>query len=320
MDVTICVAAVCNIGVIFGASDRMLTAGDVEFEPEQSKIIPVSNSIAAMVAGDASLQTEILRQVLSAVGKRVTAEPQRWWLVKEVADLYFKSYSRIRRSRGEASILWPLNLNRTSFLTQQGTMDSSLVRQLASELVNYKMPEIQAIITGVDPSGPHIYVIENEGISCRDSAGFAAIGIGYWHANSQFMFARHTTSKPMPETLLLTYAAKRRAEVAPGVGEGTDMFTIGPQVGSYGPVSDDVMKNLGLIYERIMKRTKKSLERSNREVTEYVEEITKRAAAATQTSAAEPSVPEGGLASGNEPPETAQPESPAAETGSEEQN
>ena len=56
-------------------------------------------------------------------------------------------------------------------------------------------------------------------VACYDMIGFAAIGIGGWHAQSRFMFAKHTRRSPQPETLLLTYSAKKQAEVAPGVGK-----------------------------------------------------------------------------------------------------
>lgn len=59
---TVCVAAISQSStgtglMITGASDRMLTAGDIEFEPEQSKIQPLTNSIALMLAGDSAHTT-----------------------------------------------------------------------------------------------------------------------------------------------------------------------------------------------------------------------------------------------------------------------
>src|SRR5581483_4200668 len=63
MDMTVCVAAITEINTLIGISDRMMTAGDVEFEPEQSKIWPLTKYIVAMVAGDFALQVDILRPV-----------------------------------------------------------------------------------------------------------------------------------------------------------------------------------------------------------------------------------------------------------------
>lgn len=65
-------------------------------------------------------------------------------------------------------------------------------------------------------------------ITRHDSIGFVTIGAGENHANSQFMFEGYTSNWPFEQALLLTFAAKKRAETAPGVGWGTDMFWIEP--------------------------------------------------------------------------------------------
>jgi len=44
--------------------------------------------------------------------------------------------------------------------------------------------------------------------------------------------------------MMLVYLAKSRAEVAPGVGPDTDMFVIGPELGTYGAVPEDIMAYL----------------------------------------------------------------------------
>lgn len=68
---TVCVAAMCDTNVIIGASDRMLTAGDIQFEPQQPKIIPLSNSVVVMIAGDSSLQAQIMQKIINDVRERI---------------------------------------------------------------------------------------------------------------------------------------------------------------------------------------------------------------------------------------------------------
>jgi hypothetical protein len=43
------------------------------------------------------------------------------------------------------------------------------------------------------------------------------------------MFSGHWPSKPFDGTLLLTYAAKKRAEVAPGVGDQQMLWCVSPK-------------------------------------------------------------------------------------------
>jgi hypothetical protein len=74
--------------------------------------------------------------------------------------------------------------------------------------------------------------VDDGRVSCNDGIGFAAIGIGARHAESQIMLNKHSWNSPSVDSALLGYIAKKRSEVAPGVGEGTDVFTIGPVVGS----------------------------------------------------------------------------------------
>ena len=94
--VTVCVTAMCNGNTIIGASDRMLTAGDIQFEPQQTKIFPLTTSIAVMLAGDSSMQAEVLQCVQSDVNKRIDSEPQKWWNVSDIAELYSQHYNKVR--------------------------------------------------------------------------------------------------------------------------------------------------------------------------------------------------------------------------------
>ena len=59
LEVTVCIAARAET-LIVGTSDRMLTSGDVQFEPSAGmKLIPLTNSLFMMTAGDAGLQAQI---------------------------------------------------------------------------------------------------------------------------------------------------------------------------------------------------------------------------------------------------------------------
>jgi hypothetical protein len=173
-----------------------------------------------------------------------------------------------------------------SFAQHQQAMSPKLVSDLSRAIINFDMPGIEAIVAGVDGMGSHIYVVTNSEVSCRDAVGFAAIGVGFWHANSQFMFAGHNRSMPLPETLLLTYAAKRRAEVAPGVGSATDMFTMGPAPGAYSRIKPEIIEDLGKIYKRTRKRAAQSVKKGNDEVTKYVAQLGKEATQQQQVSPA----------------------------------
>jgi hypothetical protein len=274
--VTVCVAAICDAAttpVVVGVSDRMLTAGDVQFEPEQGKIRFLTNSIVVMLSGDSAIQEDILQGASAEVVSRVTANPEAWLRVSDAADIYSRHSSAERLKRAEIAILAPLGLTHDSFIARQKEMSPGLVKQLAGELQNFKAPLASAIIAGIDPAGAHLYIVSNADIACRDGVGFASIGAGRWHAESQFMFAGHVKHRPLPRTMLLAYSAKKRAEVAPGVGEGTDMVLIGPTLGNHVNVADRVLGKLQEIYQKTREGEREAARQSDETMTKYVEDI-----------------------------------------------
>ena len=240
---TVCIAARSN-SIIFLLSDRMVTAGDIQFEPPAPKIISLSSSICIMASGDFAFHTEVVQEVSRDVVDRISADPNNWWLVKDVVDLYIKYRNDAKLKRAEAAILAPLGLTRSSWLQQQKLMDSSLVREIAGDLIHFDIPHVSVIIAGIDnykgvPS-PHIYTVEDDYISCNDVIGFSAIGSGARHAESQFMLAGHAWNADLHVTAALAYRAKKDAEIAPGVGNYTDMYMIGPGLGQITSVRPEI--------------------------------------------------------------------------------
>jgi len=225
---TVCVAAICHweeLPMVFGASDRMITAGDTEFEPPQSKIYQLTSSIAMLIAGDTAAQIEIRNHVLVEIGTRL-ARDTSWMPVAEAADVVSQNTVAYQRRRAERTILTPFGLTLDTFVRRQQEMSAVWVRDISDQILRCR-PDTATIVAGVDETGAHIFHINGTGeVTCRDAAAFSAIGWGWRHAESQFMFAKHTALRQFPETLRLAYTAKKRAEVAPGVGIDTDMFVI----------------------------------------------------------------------------------------------
>jgi 20S proteasome alpha/beta subunit len=299
--VTVCIAARAG-SFIFGASDRMLTSGDVQFEPSAgTKIYLLSNSIFMMTAGDAALQAEIVGMVSRAIAERIIKEPTNWWKVSEAADLYVKYYNVIRNKRAEDAILSPLQMDGPAFIANHRMLSDQLANDLARELLNFEMPNVAAIFAGIDPDGPHIYVIRDNQSNCVDNVGFAAIGIGGRHASSQFMFARHAWNSPLPETLFLTYYAKKKAEVAPGVGKGTDMVMVGPTLTTLTALGGHVLEKLENEYQKVIIAENNAFSEARGEMAKYVEELNRQAEATATIAADTQTAP--GTADGKAPSE-----------------
>jgi hypothetical protein len=104
------------------------------------------------------------------------------------------------------------------------------------------------------------------------------------------MFAKHAGTKQFPETMLLTYSAKRRAEVAPGVGEDTDMVAVFG-TGGLSHISEDQLAELERCYTGVRQRTERAIARGDEQVKSYFQGLLDAAAAAAATKTAEQAAP-----------------------------
>lgn len=204
---TVCIGAIAEKSTVISVSDRMLTAGDVEFEPGQAKFWGFSTSIVALISGDTTIQAEIFNQVHKETQNWINADPAIWINVRDVALLYVQKYRELRRQWAEAAILHPLGLDIQSFLANQATMERELVGKIADKLTEYEFPSVlETIFMGMDNDGPlslkgeklnypQLFVTEYDRLSCLNTVGFAAIGSGKSHAESQFMFSGHLAAQ-----------------------------------------------------------------------------------------------------------------------------
>jgi 20S proteasome alpha/beta subunit len=266
---TVCIAARCGNSIVC-AADRMLTSGDVEFEPmSRRKIFAVTKSIVLMTSGDASFQSAILRALTQQVADEVQAKPGEWMRTQDVANRYVRLWTEAKAARAEAELLWPLNLSRETFNTTQRLMDPGLVEKLAMKLVDYEVPYTGTLIAGNDCEGTHIYRVEDGELSSLSTVGFGAIGKGSRHAESQFMLARHSWDAALADTLLLTYVAKRRAQIAPGVGEATDLCAV-IGLGGYTDIRREIIDALEREYTTIVKSEAAAMSKARSNITQFL--------------------------------------------------
>ena len=259
--------------MVFMASDRLLTTDDIEFEPQATKVTFLTSSVSAMFAGDAAFQAEIIQELKVIVNGKIFLEPERWLEVQEVANLYLECRARAILRRAEHTILRPLGLTAETFLTTQKSLNSELVNQITKELINFEAPHLSMIFCGVDIWGSHVFVVRDAQLTCNDSIGFGAIGSGARHAQSQFMFARYTPSQDVAETLLITYLAKKRSEVAPGVGTETDFYVMGPGLGVSSSIRADAVAVLEKTFKAMVKAEERAQKKAQNEIRSYVDEI-----------------------------------------------
>jgi hypothetical protein len=270
--VTVCIAAIYEQSGVFSASDRMITSGDIQFEPPVEKVRYLTSSCLIMFAGDASMQAEIIHETQAIIAEKIRLNPTDWLTIKSMAETYQEQIDLAIRRRAERRILSPFGLTSDSYLSRQQESGDGFVRDLSREILNYQGPAMDGIVCGVDASGPHIFTVDNHSVSCRDHVGFASIGVGFWHANSQMMNFRHGPRSSLADTLLNVFFAKKQAEIAPGVGEATDMY-ISTALGSSSGLRENVAQELERRHAEEKRRQKRVANTSRQKINAFVQAI-----------------------------------------------
>jgi len=218
-------AAICSDGnagpLAVVAADRMVTLGNfIEFEHTVPKMALPTPFSVAMIAGDTLLGTRLARGVANEL---VGAAPS----TDEIAARLAQRFVEMRRAELEHQILSLRGLDLQMYYGGQQGLNGNITMMLDSQMAQFNLG-IELLVAGVDGEGAHIFSVENPGQPERqhDVIGYAAIGSGGIHAIQAMIGFRHSPTTPLRETVFQVYAAKRRAEVAPGVGLDTDMAIV----------------------------------------------------------------------------------------------
>jgi hypothetical protein len=257
----------------------MLTSGyDVEFERPVPKLYQLSKSIIAMLAGDAGVQDEICGLTVEKIGKEQIGKEKI--TVRDVVNIYCAELAAYHKLNGERSVLSHLGLDMESFVQQQHEIGRELSDKLILDLEDVRdSAGIETIIAGIDRLGPHIYTIDNDGSAlCQDSVGFASIGVGARHAESQFMLRAYSSRFTLANASFLAFIAKRRAEVAPGVGKYTDLFAIDPEGHIHNPINPVVLRMFEQAYDHMDREQNAAVIRAEQSVRESIEDDVRRQA------------------------------------------
>jgi 20S proteasome alpha/beta subunit len=256
---TVCVAAVCNIGpdrptFVVAASDRMITIGDIEYEPEQTKAVEFGTSTVGLLAGDMQVHAAIVPKTLVRLRQLVADRHPHRLTVEEIAETYAKEFAYYRRTLAEREILMPRGWDFERFARLQTTLPHYQVQELDARLVAHGLAA-SAIIAGLDHTGAHLYKVRDPGVAeSFNTPFFACIGSGSDIATTQFMLAKYEKRWSLSKALWLTFSAKARAEVAGGVGPQTDLIVIGPNRFTY--AGEEQKRELYKLFERVIEKEK----------------------------------------------------------------
>lgn len=245
---TICLASICRDGdshFAVVAADRMVTLGNfMEFEHGVPKMAHPSSHAVVMVAGDTLVGTRLAREVSEELNGTSPRTP-------DVAKRLATRYQEVRQEAVANQVLAPRGLSLPQFYGGHASFNPQITMMIDQALLNFNLG-IELLLAGVDQDGAHIFSVHNPGGTelQHDVIGYGAIGSGAIHAIQSMVGFGHVSSAGLRETIFRTYASKRRAEVAPGVGLETDMAII--SLDGVAWVSQDNQKHLGNVYTKYL--------------------------------------------------------------------
>lgn len=244
---TVCIAASCEEGKhVVVAADRMFTVGpplNVEFEPPLSKIEAMGSSCVAMGAGNGLVVNEIFQRARVAYQNFPAAK------VDQIANCVKDAYAKFRDDNIEEQIIRPtLGPDFLAFRSRGGTIPAYLqvqpgiYQQIIVQSNQFNLG-VEVIVTGIDDTGSHVYYVGHPGsVISFDKIGYNAVGSGATHVAIKFALDCLHPKTPLEDVLLAVYSAKKAAEVAPGVGQETEIKVI--SLNEIWPVPEALMSTL----------------------------------------------------------------------------
>lgn len=244
---TICICAVCDASKrVVVASDRMMTAGDltVAFEHDVPKINTLTGNCLALTSGPALVHTDLFRLVKASIHAGATPP------ISEIVEKVKEEYLKIRSRQIEERFFKVRGFDIKWFNENQRMLNPEIALRLDHQLETYRF-DLSILIAGVDGVGAHVYYVYPPCSSeCFDSLGYCGIGTGERHADSTFISYRYAPSFPLESALYITYEAKRKAEIAVGVGKSTDMAIISENGIQF--IKKEILDKLKETYEKKM--------------------------------------------------------------------
>lgn len=219
---TVCIAALYDNGEGFIlASDQMLTIHypmAYEYENEEfEKISRISGTlpIYCLSAGYAIFAQEIVDSTRSQIERESIS------LVDRAANVVRDNYMQYRMQRLVRNELETRGLNLTTFYKNHKGLLPEIVQLIDRTMRTFNLG-VEFIIVGCEGSKSHIYTVIHPGeVYCNDSIGYTAIGIGAPHVIYHMIENNYRKSSNKETVAKLVEDAKKRSQVAPGVGEKT---------------------------------------------------------------------------------------------------
>lgn len=214
---TVCVAALCDGGQgVVLAADHMITAHfpiGYEFEDDRfSKVHRISANAYAMFAGDVVSGDAIVEMARNAVRDNGMSN------VGEIAALVSSVYGQYRHMQAAQLCLSPRGLTLERYYELHPVLNPGIVGSIDEALMTHNIG-VECIVVGRTKDTYSIHAVHHPGMSsCVDAIGYTAVGSGAPYILLSLLGDKYHKSLPSDKVHKMVQCAKKKSEVAPGVG------------------------------------------------------------------------------------------------------
>lgn len=222
VEVTQLVGAICDKGkALVAVSDRMLTGPASTYEQSMSKGVFLSDNAFAMLCGSVEIGYSIANWACQYVRENNLTKLNR------IVEQTGRAFQEAREHQIVQNYLGRYGIRSMKHWHQvQRELRDGVATTLAAQIQAYKL-DVQLMVAGISDGRAHLYVVnDSKGIEPRYMTGFCCVGSGWIHAATTFARYSYDMSFSLSEALYVAYEAKGRAELAPGVGQATDVFVV----------------------------------------------------------------------------------------------
>lgn len=222
---TVCIAALAEDGKkCVLVSDQMITVHfPIGYEHENesvSKIIKFNHQAYVLIAGDVLFANSVVRAVKENRQSVNLLEESLFELIK-------REYQQLRLKKVEELYLKPKGLTLKQYYQMQNSLNQNIVMRFDSQAERYN-PQTSFIVVQKMSECYDIHIVDNPGMDyCFSPLGYVAIGSGAPHAKYEMIESNYSKAMSVEDVQKLVKKAKKRSEVAPGVGKETKLITAG---------------------------------------------------------------------------------------------
>ncbi|MCH8877631.1 MAG: hypothetical protein IIA89_12530 [Chloroflexi bacterium] len=242
------IGAICEDGkTVIAVSDRMVSTGDMTltFEHPRMKAERLTEKAIVLTAGTVH-EPDLLRQAREkAKGKD---------RILEIADVVKDVYQDVREKHIVDEVLRPHTglTSLADWRNEQKNLHDHLVISLNEEIANYGLG-LTLMLVGFDDEGHLIRINDPGTYRSYDNLSYCCLGMGNRHADNTFAWYRYSRLFPVNDALYIAFEAKKKAEMAGGVGSSTDILIINAE-GTKEVAVETIVKLEAIYHDRESRR------------------------------------------------------------------